>query len=93
MKKAIEFLGEIEKGIIHLPENYISYTAKNVRVILLIESTDKIEEEKEKDDNKTHSQREEVLSIFEQMQNRDKPMFSKIDNPTEWQKNIRDEWE
>jgi hypothetical protein len=82
MKQAIEFLGEIEKGVIHLPKDYTSYTAKNVRVILLIE------EEIEKEElPKTYSQKEELQRIFKKMEG--KKMFSKIDNPTEWQKNIR----
>ena len=83
MKQAIEFVGEIDKGVIHLPKDYTSYTAKNVRVILLIEEKEELP--------KTYSQKEELLRIFQKMKN--KTMFSKIDNPTEWQKNIRNEWE
>jgi hypothetical protein len=91
-KKAIEFLGEIDGGIIRLPKNYTSYTAKNVRVILLIEENEEIPQQKEdKKSLSVHSQKEELQLIFEKMKG--KAMFSKIDNPTEWQKNIRNEWE
>ncbi len=58
MKQAIEFLGEIEKGVIRLPKNYTSYTAKNVRVILLIE---------EKEQPSSYSQKEELKRIFQKM--------------------------
>jgi len=92
MKQAIEFLGEIEGGIIRLPKNYTSYTAKNVRVILLIEEKEEAPQEEEKEELiSVHSQKEELQLIFDKMKG--KAMFSKIDNPTEWQKNIRNEWE
>lgn len=90
MKQAIEFLGEIEGGIIRLPKDYTSYTAKNVRVILLIEEKDEILDVSEKTSS-VYSQKDELQKIFEKMKS--KSMFSEIDNPTEWQKNIRNEWE
>jgi hypothetical protein len=91
-KKFLEFLGEIEGGIIRLPKNYTSYTAKNVRVILLIEEKEEASQEEEKEELiSVHSQKEELQLIFDKMKG--KAMFSKIDNPTEWQKNIRNEWE
>lgn len=90
MKQAIEFLGEIEGGVIRLPKDYTSYTAKNVRVILLIEEKDEILDVSEKASS-VYSQKDELQKIFEKMKS--KSMFSEIDNPTEWQKNIRNEWE
>lgn len=39
----------------------------------------------------SNSSKENLRVVFEKM--RQKEMFRKIENPTEWQKEIRDEWE
>lgn len=39
----------------------------------------------------THSQKEELRAIFDQM--RSVKMFRNIDDPITWQKTLRDEWD
>lgn len=77
---ALEFSGTIEHGVIHLPREYSEYDNAQVRIIVLVEKTvEKL------------SQKEKLLALFDQM--KQLPMFSKIEDPTAWQKQIRDEWE
>lgn len=78
---AIEFSAVIEKGNIKLPKNLgNSYNHVSARVILLFD-------EKE---NKP-SQKEALRAAFDDLNKVN--AFSTVDNPTEWQKKLRDEWE
>lgn len=79
---ALEFKAKIEQGKINLPLQYQNYENKNVRVIVLIDEpieTDKL------------SQGEKLILAFEKIKG--KNMFTSIENPTIWQKRLRDEWE
>jgi hypothetical protein len=78
---ALEFSGTIEQGgVIHLPREYAEYDNAQVRIIVLVEKA--IE---------ASSQKEQLIALFTKMQQL--PMFSNIDDPTAWQKQIRDEWD
>jgi hypothetical protein len=75
---ALEFSAKIENGIIRLPEQYGEYENSPVKVILLFEQP-------------VPDKKSQLRHALLQMKN--KNMFSGIDNPVEWQRKLRDEWE
>ncbi len=76
---ALEFSTKIEHGTIQLPEKYSDYGNAYVRVIILVDKPEQVLTQKEK------------LSLtFQKM--KQKNMFRQIENPTEWQKQLRDEY-
>ncbi|MBK8429248.1 MAG: hypothetical protein IPL27_26315 [Lewinellaceae bacterium] len=77
---AIEFSGKIEKGLIRLPKRYEGYDNSQVRVIVLIEEP------------KRSLDRKERLRLALRKMEKIK-MFSKIEDPIVWQKEMRNEWE
>ncbi len=77
---AIEFSGKIEKGLIRLPKQYEGYDNSQVRVIVLIDASKNIVGKKERFRN--------ALKKMEKVN-----MFSKIQDPVAWQKEIRNEWD
>lgn len=77
---ALEFSTKIEKGLIHLPKQFQEYDNTHVRIIVLIE-TPLIKVTK----------KEKLLATFKKIQQ--KKLFTSIDNPITWQKQLRDEWE
>lgn len=77
---AVEFSGKIKKGKIIVPKEYQGYDNELVRIILLFDNVEKINQNKEN-----------LKMVFSKMKT--EKMFSAIDNPVLWQKNIRDEWE
>jgi len=77
---AIEFSGKIKNGQIVVPKKYQGLDNESVRIILLFDNVDKINQNKEN-----------LKKVFSKMKT--EKMFSAIDNPVLWQKNIRDEWE
>lgn len=78
--QALEFSGKIENGVIRLPKEYEEYDDAYARVIMLVEKPDDLLAKKEK-----------LRMTFQKMKKVD--MFKKIENPTLWQKEIRDDWE
>jgi hypothetical protein len=77
---ALEFSTKIEHGLIHLPKQFQEYDNSHVRIIVLIEKP-----------AINLSKKEKLLITFKKMQqNR---LFESIDNPVNWQKQLRDEWE
>lgn len=77
---ALEFTVRIEQGIIRLPKQYYEYENAQVRIIMLVETP-----------QNQLSQREKLLITFNKM--KQQRMFQSIENPTIWQKQLRDEWE
>ncbi len=77
---ALEFTVRIEQGIIRLPKQYNEYENAQVRIIMLVETP-----------KNQLSQREKLLITFNKM--KQQRMFQSIENPTKWQKQLRDEWE
>lgn len=74
----ITIQGKIEKGIIQLSETYKKYENATVFLIIVLE-------------NEKQNQKQALTNIFNSM--KDVKMFENIENPVEWQKKIRDEWE
>jgi hypothetical protein len=76
--KAIEFITTPKNGIITMPREYSNVGNTQVKVIILIEDT-----ESGHDIASINS----LLSRIKQ-----KNIFSGISNPSEWQREIRNEW-
>ena len=77
---ALEFSTKIEHGLIHLPKQFQEYDNSHVRIIVLIEKP-----------TINLSKKEQLLITFKKMQqNR---LFENIENPVNWQKQLRNEWE
>ena len=79
--KAIEFTTNIKNGIIRLPIKYKKIADSVVRIILLAD-------EKER---KSISKKEKLEKLF--VEATKKNIFKSIENPIEWQKKLRNEWE
>ena len=78
--KALEFTTTINEGIIQVPINMKPYFNSRVRVLILADESEMPVSSKEK--------------LLQAIKNMAKiKMFSNIDSPTQWQKNIRNEWE
>ena len=75
---AVEFSGKIKKGKIIVPKEYQDSDA-DVRVIMVFEEVEK-----------KVSKKETLLGTLKMMKKED--MFSAIENPVLWQKQVRDEW-
>lgn len=75
---SLEFITKIEHGIIHLPKEFEEYENAVARVTVTLEVSET-------------SQKEKLAVLFAKM--RKVKMFENIENPTEWQRKLRDEWE
>ena len=78
---ALEFSTIIEHGVIRLPKQYEEYDSIHARIIVLIDKPIPSE----------YSSKEKLRNAFKKMEGID--MFKQIENPTKWQKQLRDEWE
>ena len=78
--KALEFTTTINEGIIHVPEDMKSYNNTTVRVLILADESEN-----------NGSNKEKIIMAINEMKKVN--MFSEIDNPTQWQKKLRNEWE
>ncbi len=86
---AYEFSTNIKNRIIELPQNYPYASAKNVRVIILIDENGKNDVVNQEESNK-----EKIIDLFEEASKRN--VFSSLTSTKEimdWQKQQRDEWE
>ncbi len=77
---ALEFSAKIEHGAVQLPEMYHNYENAYVRVIVLIEKPTELQSKKDR-----------LLATFKKMAQ--VPMFRTIENPLNWQKQLRNEWD
>ena len=74
----IEFSGTIKKGHIILPKQFSILENQLVKVTLVVE-------------NDADIKKKNLLKVFDKMKTT--KMFSNIENPVLWQKQIRDDWE
>ncbi len=77
---AIEFSGKIKKGKIEVPKELQDSENESVRVILLFDNVERLDKKKNN-----------LLTVLNKMKT--EKMFSNVENPVFWQKNIRNEWE
>ncbi len=76
----LEFTTKIEHGVIRLPKKFDEYDNAVAHVAITLETTDEKKAKKEK-----------LFAVLEKMQKSN--MFQDIENPVEWQRKLRDEWE
>lgn len=77
---SLEFTTKIEQGVIHLPKEYEEYQNSVARVVITLETPEDKAKKKEK-----------LFAVFKKMRKVD--MFRDIENPVEWQRNLRNEWD
>lgn len=78
---ALEFSSKIEHGTIQIPKRYQDeYENAFARVIVLVEKPDDF-----------LIRKNNMRLAFQKMKNVN--MFEQIENPVEWQKQLRNEWE
>jgi hypothetical protein len=78
---ALEFSSKIEHGTIKIPKMYEDeYENAYARVIVLVEKPDDF-----------LIRKNNMRLAFQKMKNVN--MFEQIENPVEWQKQLRNEWE
>lgn len=77
--KTLEFSTKIKNGIIKIPERYCNLKDIDVNVILQME-----------DDKRNSNQTINIISALQEI--RKKKIFNKIDDPLNWQREIRNEW-
>lgn len=75
---SLEFTTKIEHGVIHLPKEFEDYDNAVAHVTVTLEV----------DEN---SQKEKLAALFAKM--REVKMFENIEDPTKWQRQLRDEWD
>lgn len=78
--EAVEFSTQIQQGIIHLPKELTAFDNRTVRIIILVEKP-----------VPSPSQKERLREVLLRMAN--SKLFSKISDPVQWQKDVRNEWE
>lgn len=77
---SLEFTAKIEHGVIHLPKEFEDYENEIAHLVITVETSD---------DKKT--KKEKLFAVFEKMQEAN--LFRDIEDPVEWQRKLRDEWE
>jgi len=77
---SLEFTTKIEHGVIHLPKEFEDYENTVAHVIITLETP---EEKKTKKDK--------LFAVLKKMQKA--KLFQDIENPVEWQKELRNEWD
>jgi hypothetical protein len=77
---SLEFTTKIEHGVIHLPKEFEDYENTVAHVVITIETP----EEKQ-------AKKDRLFAAFEKLAETNP--FAGIENPVEWQRKLRDEWE
>ena len=77
---SLEFTTKIEQSVIRLPKEFEDYEDAVAHVTITLET---VEDKKSKKDK--------LFAVLEKMQKAN--MFQDIENPVEWQKKLRGEWE
>jgi len=77
---SLEFTTTIENGIIHLPKDHKDLDNSVAHVVVTVQSTDD-----------KLARKERLFAAFKEAQKAN--IFRDIDDPVEWQRKLRDEWE
>lgn len=77
---SLEFTTKIEHGVIHLPKEFEDYENAVAHVTITVETPE---------DKKANKER--LFAAFKKAQ--EAGLFAEIENPTEWQRELRNEWE
>lgn len=77
---SLEFTTKIEHGVIHLPREFEEYDDAVAHVVVTVTSP-----------GEDTARKERLLAAFREIQKTD--IFRDIEDPSEWQRKLRDEWE
>jgi len=77
---SVEFTTKIDHGVIRLPKEYGEFDNSTAHVVITVESSEDKTEKKKK-----------LFAAIKKMQEAD--IFRHIEDPVEWQRKLRDEWE
>ena len=77
---SLEFTTKIEHGIIHLPKEFEDYENAVAHVVITVETPEE-----------TKAKKEKLLAAFKKAQAA--KLFQDIEDPAEWQRKLRDEWD
>ncbi len=77
---SLEFTAKIEHDVIHLPKEFEEYENAVAHVTVTLQTSDDIRAKKDR-----------LFAAFEKLAKANP--FAEIENPVEWQKKSRDEWE
>lgn len=77
---SLEFTTKIEHGVIHLPKEFEEYENEVAHVVITLETPEEKENKKER-----------LFNAFKKAQAAN--LFRNIEDPVEWQRKLRDEWE
>ena len=77
---SLEFTAKIERGVIHLPKEFEEYENATAHVVVTLET-----------DEETKKKKEKLFAAFKKAQKAN--LFRDIEDPVEWQRKLRDEWE
>ena len=77
---SLEFTAKIEHGVIHVPKEFEDYENAVAHVSITLETP---QEKKTKKEN--------LLKAFKKAQKA--KLFAEIENPVEWQRELRNEWD
>jgi len=77
---SLEFTTKIEHGVIHLPREFDEYDDAVVHVVVNITTPEE-----------TIAKKERLVAAFRNAQKAD--VFRRIEDPSEWQRNLRNEWD
>lgn len=75
-----EFTTKIEHGVIRLPEEFEGYENWIAHVVITLDAPDENKAKKDK-----------LFAAFKKAQKAQ--LFRDIENPVEWQRKLRDEWD
>jgi ABC-type thiamine transport system substrate-binding protein len=78
--KSVKFNVKIENGTIRLPKNLREFDNCEAHVVVKVESSDD-----------TAAKKERLFAAFKKLQEAD--VFRNIEDPVEWQRKLRDEWD
>ncbi len=77
---SLEFTTKIEHGVIHLPKEFEDYEDASVHVTVTLETPED-----------TKAKKERLFAAFKKAQ--EAGLFAEIENPVEWQRELRNEWD
>ena len=77
---SLEFTTKIDHGTIHLPREFEEYDDAVVHVVVNVTTPDQKEAKKQR-----------LINAFRKVQEAD--VFRNIEDPSEWQRKLRDEWD
>ena len=77
---SLEFTTKIEQGVIRLPKEFEEYDNAVAHVTVTLETPEE-----------TKAKKDKLFAVFEKMQKAN--LFREIEDPVEWQRKLRDEWE